>query len=111
MFAFEYSRQWLFCRFNDDAFPHPLPELCLSGPELFAITTDNQRCFFLALLLPVTFGFSDLACHLNTPPALHGLSINEQQEVVHTQNPVGKPLLRGSIDLSKRGRLVFQRPN
>ena len=50
--AFEYSRQRLFARFDDDAFSHPLPELCLSGPELFTVTTNDQRCLLFALLLP-----------------------------------------------------------
>ena len=114
MLAFERSGQRLFSSFDYDAFSHPLPELCLSGPKLFTVTTNDQRCLLFALLLPdvcYDFHFFDLACHLNTPPALHGFPVDEQQEVVHTQNPVGKPLLRGSIDLSKLSRSVFQRPN
>jgi len=50
--ASKNSSQRLFSRFNYDAFPHPLPELCLCGPKLLSIATDDQRCFLFALLLP-----------------------------------------------------------
>src|ERR1700730_17503916 len=36
---------------DDHAFPHPLPELFLGGPEFFAIAANNQRSFLLFGLL------------------------------------------------------------
>jgi len=36
--------------FGDDAFPHPLPELCLRGPELLPVFADHQRRFLLLFL-------------------------------------------------------------
>src|SRR6266446_4170772 len=32
------------------AIPHPLPKLCLRGPELSAVLANYQGCFFLLFL-------------------------------------------------------------
>ena len=50
MFATKCPRKRLVLRLHNYAFPHPLPELLLSGPELFAIATNNQRRFLFLLL-------------------------------------------------------------
>lgn len=76
--ASKNSRQRLFSRFDYDAFPHPLPELCLCRPKLLSIATDDKRCFLFAFLLPAccAFCFYVSGRHLNTPPALHGVPVN-----------------------------------
>ncbi len=45
--ALERAWQRLILRFNDDAFPDPLPELRLRCPELLAVAADHQRRAFL----------------------------------------------------------------
>jgi hypothetical protein len=50
MFAMKRSRQRTVISLYNDAFPHPLPKLCLGGPKLFAISADDQRGLLLALL-------------------------------------------------------------
>jgi hypothetical protein len=93
VFALEHARQWLFTRLGHNAFPHPLPELRLCGPELLSIPTNHERG------LPLPF-FLLVNSQLDTPPALHGLPDQIVRKSIHTQNPVGKPLSRGSIKLS-----------
>lgn len=56
VFAFEDSCQRLFASFYDDAFPHPLPELSLRGPELFSVSA-NYECRFLLALVLLNFRF------------------------------------------------------
>ena len=54
MFATKCARERLVLSFHDYAFSDPLPELLLGGPELFAVTTNDQRrllfLFFLFFL-------------------------------------------------------------
>lgn len=45
------SRQWFVFGLNNDAFPHPLPELSLGGPKLFVVAADNKRRLPLPFLL------------------------------------------------------------
>ena len=49
MLALEHACEGLVIRFDDDAFPDPLPELRLRSPELLAVATDDQS---RTLLLP-----------------------------------------------------------
>ena len=51
MFATKCARERLILSLHNYAFPHPLPELLLGGPELFAIATNDQRRFLFLLLL------------------------------------------------------------
>lgn len=51
MFTFEQARQRLISGLNHNAFPHPLPELCLSCPKLFTIAAHDKSGLLLALLL------------------------------------------------------------
>src|SRR5438132_12100512 len=55
MFATKCARERLVLSFHDYAFSDPLPELLLGGPELFAVTTHDQRCivflFFVFFLI------------------------------------------------------------
>ena len=76
MIAFELSAQRLITCLDNDAFPHPLPELCLSGPKLFPISANNQcRLLFPLLLFGVLLRGLFVAvlvrAHLNTPLSLH----------------------------------------
>jgi len=77
----EQSRQRLLTSFHHHAFPHPLPKLGLRRPKLFPVATDHERRFLFTFLLLV---------HADTPVPL-------RSACGHTQYPVGKPLLRGSI--------------
>src|SRR6185369_8505894 len=69
MLAPEESGKRLLARLDDDAFPHPLPELRLCRPKLFPVAADHERCFLLTLLL-----------HSDTPRPL--------RVVLLTQKPV-----------------------
>jgi len=51
MFTFEQARQRLVSGLNHNAFPHPLPELCLSRPKLFPIAAHYKSGLLLSLLL------------------------------------------------------------
>lgn len=51
MFATKCARERLVLSLHNHAFPDPLPELFLSGPELLAIATNDQRRFLFLLLL------------------------------------------------------------
>ena len=56
MFTIKRSRQGTVVRFHDDAFPDPLPELFLRGPEFLAVAANHQRRFlFLCFLLLLFF--------------------------------------------------------
>ena len=51
MFTFEEARQRLASSLNHNAFPHPLPELCLSSPKLSSIAAHDKSGLPLPLLL------------------------------------------------------------
>jgi len=93
----EDSAQRLLPSFNHYSVSDPLPELRLCGPKLFSITTNDQSRLLLSLLF---LGSLFLIVHLNTPRALHAF-LDKADRKRHTPYPVGKPLLRGSIELSK----------
>jgi hypothetical protein len=88
----EQSGQRLLTSLLHDPFSHPLPKLSLRGPKLFPVAADHERSFLFALLL-----FIRLNIHVDTPLPLRGSVLRGP----HTY-PVGKPLLRGSIELSNR---------
>jgi hypothetical protein len=60
--------------FGDESFSSPLPKLSLRGPEFLAITTDDERRFFLYTSVP--------ACLFTRKLAANG----------NTRYPLGKPL-------------------
>src|SRR5215213_1296355 len=98
MLSLEKPRQRLFTCLDDDAFPHPLPKLCLCRPEPLPIPANHEGCFLLAFLFLVCVRV--VWDHLNTPLSLHVRSKSTIEK--HTQYPEGKPLLRGGSKLSKR---------
>ena len=63
MLAHEHAGEWAIMRLDDDALSRPLPELGLSRPELFGVTTDYQGSvlpflFLLFFLFFLLFDFS-----------------------------------------------------
>src|SRR5205807_578997 len=62
MFATKCARKRLVLSLHNYAFPHPLPELFLCGPELFAIATNDQRRFLFLLLLFFLSHFRTTGC-------------------------------------------------
>lgn len=77
VFSMESSGEWLVSRLFHHAFPHPLPKLCLCGPELLPVTTDHERRLSLLLFLLV-FVFLDRHVSLNTQIPLHGNSLRRR---------------------------------
>jgi hypothetical protein len=59
MFTFEQARQRLISGLNHNAFPHPLPELCLSRPKLFTIAAHYQGGLLLSLFFLLDFFIVD----------------------------------------------------
>ena len=43
------TRERLVLRLQNAALPDPLPELCLRGPELLAVSADHKRSFLFLL--------------------------------------------------------------
>ena len=91
MLTIEQPGQRLFTCLADYAFPHPLPELSLCGPELFPVFADHERRFLLAFLFLVR-----VSAQFDTPRPFA-----RQCKTVTHRYPVGKPLLRGGNELSK----------
>ena len=85
MLTIEQPGQRLFTCLGDDAFPHPLPELGLCGPELFPVFADHERRFLLAFLFLVR-----VSAQFDTPRPLRE----------HTQIP------RREASLARRQRVV-----
>ena len=124
MFATKCARKRLVLSLHNYAFPHPLPELFLSGPELFAIATNDQRRFlFLLLLLFLSHFYVRLfqlvagklngaysASHFIRFPLALGdrqwtqlplrHALLETQFAKTCRDPEGKPLQRGRFRLS-----------
>ena len=68
----ERAGKWLIACFRYDAFPDPLPKLCLRSPKLFSIAADDQRCSLLLLFLLVFVFLAHNDRLLNTPVPLRG---------------------------------------
>ena len=66
VFSPEDTGQWLVMCLDHNAFPHPLPKLSLSGPELLTVATYDERALLLLSLFLVFF-----CVHLPCPPADH----------------------------------------
>ncbi len=49
------TRERLVLRLENTALPDPLPELCLCGPELLAVSADHKRGFLFLLFLSAQF--------------------------------------------------------
>src|SRR2546430_15031067 len=62
MFATKCARERLVLGLHNYPLPDPLPELLLSGPELFAIATNDQRRFLFLLLLFFLSHFRTTGC-------------------------------------------------
>ena len=60
VFSLKDPSQRIIVCLDHDAFPHPLPELLLCGPKLFAVAADYERRF---LLFPFLLLF--LCAHLH----------------------------------------------
>jgi hypothetical protein len=61
--SFEQSSERLLPGFSHDAFPHPLPKLCLCCPKLFPVPANHKRCLLFTFFLLV---------HADTPMSLRG---------------------------------------
>src|SRR5437870_8384998 len=62
MFATKCAGERLVLSLHNYAFPHPLPELFLRGPELFPVATNDQRRLLFLLLL---FFLSHVLCSIS----------------------------------------------
>jgi len=51
MFSPEYTGKRIVGSLNNHAISHPLPELCLGGPKLLAVTANHERGLLSLLLL------------------------------------------------------------
>ena len=56
VFTSKSTCERLVLRLENTTFPDPLPELCLRGPELLAVSADHQRGFpFLLFFIGAQF--------------------------------------------------------
>jgi hypothetical protein len=53
MLPVEHSSQRMIAAFLDDTVSEPLPELCLRGPKLFTVPTNDKRGFLLPFSLRI----------------------------------------------------------
>lgn len=61
VFASKSTGERLVLRLENTTLPDPLPELCLRGPELLAVSADHKRGFpFLLLLIRAQFSLIPL---------------------------------------------------
>lgn len=79
MLSLEQSSQRLFAGLLHNAFPHPLPELRLCGPELLSVAADHKRRLLLLALLLFNLFLANwfrvrfVCAHFDTPQSLHVL--------------------------------------
>ena len=84
-------------RFFQAAFPGPLPELCLRGPELLAVAANDQCRFFLLLLFLGRAQFDSRFVGRHFDLRTISFCSAEQVDKESCRYPErGKPLMRGS---------------
>ena len=87
---------------NHDPFPDPLPELGLRSPELFPVTTNDERRFlplFSLLFLWSHVPFYLEGCEHTKPLALFPLKAKTKR-ADHAKTPKGNLESRGSFNFS-----------
>src|SRR5687768_3849837 len=105
MFTTERTRQRLVIGFDDDAFPHPLPELRLGGPELFPIATDYQRGL---LLLFLVFFRTHRVLTISKQTSASDMRFKFCEPPEDMPDPEGKPLSEVAPDFQNQ-RIASQR--
>lgn len=78
VFAHESAGQRAVIGLCNNAVSHPLPKLCLRGPELFAVSTNDARGFLLLLLRLLLFLFLYQSLH----PFLTGTRVRPEHVTV-----------------------------